>query len=401
LACDNDCDDNDASVSGDLPEDCSDGIDNDCDEIVDCDDPDCETSCFEVVCDDGIDGDADGLMDCDDPDCVAEDVCLEIICDDGIDEDGDGLMDCDDPDCSADTYCETECVDTTTNDLGGATGTAIATGTNAGEGDDFTGSCTQGLYGEDVVYLWTAPEAGTYSFSTAASDYDTVLYVIENCVGSELDCNDDVDFASGDTTSEITDLFIGEGESILVVIDSYEVFETGTYYLDITPTFEPDCSDGLDNDGDGDIDCSDSDCDYDAACASATCPNWDLGTSIGNGIMSGDLTGATVSHFQASCSAQGASDYVVAWEASDSGCATVDTLSGTMDTILALFDDCPSNGGTELACNDDSSSTVFESELSYDVTAGTVYYIGLDAWTYDIAATYVLDVNVAVGTSCN
>ena len=117
--------------------------------------------------------------------------------------------------------------------------------------------------------------------------------------------------------------------------------------------------------------------------------------------MSGNLSSATVDNFQASCSTQGTNDYVIAWEAPSSGCATIDTLSGTMDTILTIFDDCPSNGGTELACNDDYSSSIFESEINHDVVAGTTYYIGLDAWSYDIAATYVLDINVAAGTSCN
>jgi hypothetical protein len=66
---------------------------------------------FEFECDDGIDNDRDGLIDCDDPDCEFIPPCItgggsglppipfEFQCDDGIDNDRDGLIDCDDPDC--------------------------------------------------------------------------------------------------------------------------------------------------------------------------------------------------------------------------------------------------------------------------------------------------------------
>ena len=50
------------------------------------------------VCDDGIDNDGDGYIDCDDFDCPPCDG--GEVCDDGIDNDGDGYIDCDDFDCN-------------------------------------------------------------------------------------------------------------------------------------------------------------------------------------------------------------------------------------------------------------------------------------------------------------
>jgi hypothetical protein len=97
---------------------CDDGIDNDCDGLVDCNDPDCadDPAClmcepYETVCDDGIDNDCDGLVDCNDPDCSRPGECgctqreQGVQCRDGIDNDCDGLTDCADPDCQGTFWC--------------------------------------------------------------------------------------------------------------------------------------------------------------------------------------------------------------------------------------------------------------------------------------------------------
>jgi hypothetical protein len=51
-------------------------------------------------CTDGVDNDGDGLVDCNDPDCANDPACRpHEICGDCIDNDGDGLVDNEDPDC--------------------------------------------------------------------------------------------------------------------------------------------------------------------------------------------------------------------------------------------------------------------------------------------------------------
>ncbi len=74
--------------------DCSNGIDDDGDGLVDCDDPDCQNSnsCLVEICDNGIDDDGDGFIDCADGECLGITACVEI-CDNGIDDDGDGFID--------------------------------------------------------------------------------------------------------------------------------------------------------------------------------------------------------------------------------------------------------------------------------------------------------------------
>ena len=109
-------------------DDCGNGIDDDCDTLVDCFDPDCfgapgcpppcmPTEPLELTCFDMVDNDCNGLFDCGDPSCSA--TCSprdagpprdggpctanEIgvsQCSNGRDDDCDGRPDCADPDCS-------------------------------------------------------------------------------------------------------------------------------------------------------------------------------------------------------------------------------------------------------------------------------------------------------------
>ncbi len=61
------------------------------------------------ICDDGVDNDGDGQVDCDDPDCDQFPDCFggNEDCFNGIDDDGDGLIDCDDViDCQAAPGCD-------------------------------------------------------------------------------------------------------------------------------------------------------------------------------------------------------------------------------------------------------------------------------------------------------
>jgi len=107
---------------------CSDGIDNDGDGLVDCNDQDCQLDpvcqlpTFETDCADGVDNDGDGFIDCADSDCDADPICQPPPvedCADGVDNDGDGLVDCADQDCAAELICQPpveDCTDGVDND---------------------------------------------------------------------------------------------------------------------------------------------------------------------------------------------------------------------------------------------------------------------------------------------
>lgn len=121
---------------------CVNGLDDDCDGLLDCDDPTfCSTDpgcppCVPTgveVCDDEVDNDCDGATNCNDPDCVGDPACPpgcepiigpEMVCDDGIDDDCDGLIDLADPDClicvaTGDEIGMPECDDGEDNDCDG------------------------------------------------------------------------------------------------------------------------------------------------------------------------------------------------------------------------------------------------------------------------------------------
>jgi hypothetical protein len=106
-----------SSISVYPQEKCKNGVDDDFDGKIDCQDKDCKNKqgpcgiCeypVELTCDDFCDNDGNSLEDCGDPSCVGTPVCVVTggeICDNGVDDDGDGFLDCEDPDCAGTSSC--------------------------------------------------------------------------------------------------------------------------------------------------------------------------------------------------------------------------------------------------------------------------------------------------------
>jgi len=114
------------------------------------------------------------------------------------------------------------------SDLGLATG-EVATGTNVGAGDDLQVACAP-AGGEDVVFTWTAPSTGEWTFDTFGSDYDVALAVMfPDCGGDALACEGGF-MEPGQTVT----LTVHEGVQVLVALDAFGV-DAGNYVLNINP----------------------------------------------------------------------------------------------------------------------------------------------------------------------
>jgi len=87
------------------PEACSNGRDDDCDDEIDCDDPDCVGAGWgEQDCWDGRDGDCDGAVDCEDVDCRGHSDECPAECNDGACSPGEDCGTCPD-DCGSCPVC--------------------------------------------------------------------------------------------------------------------------------------------------------------------------------------------------------------------------------------------------------------------------------------------------------
>ena len=208
---------------------CDDGIDNDNDGLVDCDDADCDgfPECvgpgFEFSCDNGIDDDFDGLTDCDDPDCAWMPECMPGFedCTNGIDDDGDGLVDCADEDCLFDPTC----------DAGGGD-CCIANGSPGCDDEP----------GEDCV--------------CAMDPYCCNVTWDGICVDEYMDM-------CGGTCTGVEECANGLDDDYDGLVDCDDPDCAGDPICIPVPE---DCANGIDDDGDGFIDCDDNECFGDPAC---------------------------------------------------------------------------------------------------------------------------------------
>lgn len=79
------------------------------------------------------------------------------------------------------------------------------------------GSCG-GADAPELVFEWTAPDAGTYTIHTSGSDFDTLLYVRDHsCIGEELGCDDD----GGPSTQSSLTLDLAANQNIVIIADGY------------------------------------------------------------------------------------------------------------------------------------------------------------------------------------
>ncbi len=285
-------------------------------------------TCTERVCDDGIDNDEDEGVDCNDADCANDPACLPDpeVCNDGIDNDGDEAVDCLDADC--DVFCLTLLCD-------GATvieGEGFVFGDTSDRGGSFNAGrgCRGAGNGPEDIYALQVGVETPVCVDTFGSDVDTVLHVRSDCadVGSEEACNDD---AGGGLQSEI-EFIATPGQTWFIFVDSFEV--GGAYSALVrfepceVPVFEV-CDDQEDNDFDGAIDCEDEDCVADPICV-----------VVGPPTLEGDVIVTEIMYDTEAPLSDGNAEYIEVFNTSDldfdlTGCVLRDgsTIATTLEGV--------------------------------------------------------------------
>lgn len=324
--------------------------------------------------DDTIDTDADGTPDgCDpcpndffndsdgDGVCDSADVCAGY--DDTIDTDGDGTPDCAEP-------VGDECPYAQLVGNGDYSGDMLSY--SGGTGVDDTCSNQNTI---DKWFRYQSSVEGTLTISTCGTNtqFDSIISVFDGCPesgGQQLACNDD----SLDATPECrlsglnrlsnVSLPVTIGQAVYVRLSVYNDNFLGTGGIGTLYEIN------FNAEGDGD----------DCGAARTAVAGVNVGTLADN-------TGST--GVDDSCGNSNSIDEWFVYAAPASGLTTFSTCSPNtgFNTVLSLWNACPSGGGAELACNNDmpgEPTCELEgfpglSRIEWNVSAGQTYFLRVSA----------------------
>lgn len=235
--------------------------------------------------------------------------------------------------CSAYDDAGCACFD---EDLGSSTGPGVSSGDTTGADDDLNASCG-GAGGADRVIEFTSTDAGSYTFDTFGSAFDTKLALYSDCA-TELACNDDF----GGVQSQLT-LNMGANQTILVVVDGYSA-NVGAWVLNIA-----------------------------APGGSFPCQDQDVGGALGASVATGN-TGVADDDLDPSCGLGNATDQAIRFTAAAAAQYTFDTVGSGFDTVLSVWSDC----STETSCNDDTVG--LQSQVVLNLAQGQAVLVVVDGY---------------------
>ncbi len=216
------------------------------------------------------------------------------------------------------------------------------------DGDNTTFATCGGTTGNDDQWTFTAPEAGIYTIDTLGSNFDTVLYALDGCGGTELACNDN----SVDMTSRIN-VSLAAGQEVVLVVDGAGL-DSGDYDLNI---------------------------DFDQ------CPDGDLGTDFPIQITGN--TDFEINNSQGACGPGESNDVAFTFTAPASGAYVFDTNGSDFDTVLYYLDGATCVG-PEVACDDDGGDGL-DSQLIVNMVADQQITMVVDG-RFGGSGDYVLNV---------
>jgi len=328
---------------------CSDSFDNDGDGLENCEDDDCACTDGEFpICWDEIDNDRDGAIDCDDTDCWFDlecgphCECSGFACRNGRDDDWDGQRDCEDPECvEIGLACVEDCASGVDDDGDGLVDCA----------DPECASRTEQRCGDG------ADDASDCDRLADCADPDCAAFGIERF------CADGADDASDcDALADCADPDCAAACAIEICNNGHDEPDPGFLWDCVDPACdgqdggaapgmqrcelgtERTCDDGFDNDYDGAIDCADADC-----------ANGGLETNCTNGVDDASDCDALSDCADADCEGWPACNLEVCNNGVDD--ADADSLADCADPACVGLDGAPWPGfqpcqAVETACND-------------------------------------------------
>jgi len=220
----------------------------------------------------------------------------------------------------------------------------------SGLSDAMFPSCALGSSSEQV-HRFFAPSAGSYTFSTSGSAFDTVLSLMDPASCGELACNNDF---GGFQTSSAT-VVLGAGQEVLVSVDGNG--GSGFYNLSISSGAPP------------------------------VCPTSTLGTALPI-TVSGSTSGAG-NGFVPACSSSNAPEHTFTFTAPISKLYNFDTIGSSFDTVLSVLGGTCS--GASLGCDDDGAGFGTASLVSVFLNAGQTVTVIVDGFGGG-SGSYVLHV---------
>jgi hypothetical protein len=218
-------------------------------------------------------------------------------------------------------------------------------------GDPVHTPCTSTQDSHTVWYRFTPAMTGTVTAFTGGSDYDTVMAVFSGSCDAltPVACNDDVGAASMAAEVEFS---AAEGVTYLIEVAAFGDDAGGTLHLGLS-TVNPATNDACN-----------------AATAITSVPFLDItDTSAATTAVSDPL--------QSCALGEPAQNFTTVWYALTAlvdAAVTARTVGSSYDTVVTAYTgSC--NALTEIACNDDASDTVVQSDVTFATTAGTTYLI--------------------------
>jgi hypothetical protein len=82
-----------------------------------------------------------------------------------------------------------------------------------------------------------------------------------------------------------------------------------------------------------------------------------------------------------------------AWTAPATGSVTITTAGSSFDTLLGVYTGSAVDALTQVAANDDVSTSTFTSSVTFNATSGTTYRIAVDGYRNTAAATGTVKLN--------